>query len=401
MVMVLVLVRVMVMITTIGQVATDLEQAEDVRGLRTARTTVAVVAGTAWACSLVIPAFAVYNERWTTFFWAGLLGLVALAVAHLAALWPSLRPEATTRRRERVGGFILAAVLSVPLLGFVGPQDWYTWAWIGGAVAGLAPLVLRGWWLVAALMATGAASAGVGLSTGDSVPAYLLITVSVGAMVAGSSLLPVWLWQLLGQARAGRIAQARLAVSEERLRFARDLHDLLGHRLTVIALKAELAARLATVDPDRSAQESIDIQHLSSTALDEVREAVHGYREVDLAAQLAAVQGVLRSSGIRCTVTGSTAGLPAGTATQLALVLREGCTNVLRHSKARWCTIAIQRDEARVRLTMENDGAKDAAPDRLSHGLRGAADRLADAGGTLRTVRDGSRFVLEVSLAVA
>lgn len=388
--------------TSISHVATDPSQAKDVPGLRRARATVAVAAGLAWTCGLVIPALALYDVRREPWFWPGLLGLILLAVTQLAVLWSTLKPlEANTRRRERSVGFIVAAVASVPLLAPIRPEDWYTWAWIGGAVAGLLPLVVRGWWLVAALAATALTSAGVGVATGSSALTYLLISSSVGAMIAGSSLLPVRLWQLLGQARAGRAAQARLAVTEERLRFARDVHDLLGHRLAVIALKAELAARLAAVDPYRSAQESSEIQHLSATALDEVREAVHGYREVDLAAQLTAVQGVLQSSGITCTVTGSAAGLAAETATQLALVLREGCTNVLRHSKARWCTIEIHRDEAEVRLTMGNDGARDAAPDRLSHGLRGAAERLAEAGGTLRTRRDGGRFTLEVTLAVA
>lgn len=400
--------------TSISQVATDPEPAEDDPGLRKARTIVGAVVGLAWACSLGIPAIALYDawsgafsdaisgEPRPGWFWAGSAGLVLLVAAHLAVLWPTLRPmEAPARGRERSAAFVGSAVLSVPLLAPIGPQDWYTWAWIGGSIAGLAPLIARGWWLVAGLVATVSASAAVALATGGNVLTYLSITISVGSMIAVSGVLPVWLWRLLGQARAGRAAQARLAVTEERLRFARDVHDLLGHRLAVIALKAELAARLAAVDPDRSAQESVEIQHLSATALDEVREAVHGYREVDLAAQLTAVQGVLQSSGITCTVTGSAAGLAAETATQLALVLREGCTNVLRHSKARWCAIEIHRDEAEVRLTMGNDGARDAAPDRLSHGLRGAAERLAEVGGTLRTQRDGGRFTLEVTLAVA
>lgn len=386
---------------SIDRVAADLEPSEPDPDLRGTRTVVGVVVGLAWTCSLGIPVVALYGDRREGWFWVGLLGLLVLAGAQLAVLWPTLRPmEATARRRERSAAFAGSAVLSVPLLAPISPQDWYTWAWIGGSVAGLAPLVVRGRRLVAALVATVAASVAVALATGGDELTYLSLTVSVGSMIAVSGVLPVWLWQLLGQARAARVAQARLAVTEERLRFARDVHDLLGHRLAVIALKAELAARLAGVDPDRSARESIAVQQLAATALDEVREAVHGYREVDLAAQLTAVQGVLQSSGISCTVTGSAAGLAAEQATQLALVVREGCTNVLRHSKARWCTIDIQRDESEVRLTMRNDGARDTAPDRLSHGLRGAAERLAQAGGTLRTRRHGGRFTLEVTLAV-
>ncbi|GAB3935913.1 hypothetical protein GCM10027614_11570 [Micromonospora vulcania] len=107
----------------------------------------------------------------------------------------------------------------------------------------------------------------------------------------------VWFWDLLLEARQGQAARARLAAAEERLRFARDVHDVLGHSLTVIALKAELAARLAPVDPERAGREATEVQRLASSALDEVRATVHGYRAVDLGEQLTAVAGVLRSCG--------------------------------------------------------------------------------------------------------
>jgi two-component system sensor histidine kinase DesK len=100
-------------------------------------------------------------------------------------------------------------------------------------------------------VATLAVAVGVAWWTGGSVVRYALITASIGLSVAAMSGLPAWLWDLLTQAQAGRAAQARLATTQERLRFARDVHDLLGHNLSVIALKAELAARLAPVDAER------------------------------------------------------------------------------------------------------------------------------------------------------
>jgi len=201
------------------------------------------------------------------------------------------------------------------------------------------------------------------------------IAVSLGLTVAGMCALPAWLWDLLVQ------AQARLAATEERLRFARDVHDLLGHNLSVIALKAELAARLAPVDAERAGVQAAEVQRLATSALAEMRETVHGYRAVDLRDQLTAVEQVLRSSGVHCTVTHPTGELPPEIATQLAPVLREASTNVLRHSRAGWCTIEISRQGNEVRMVVANDGSGGTRPDRYSFGLRGLADRLADAGG--------------------
>jgi two-component system, NarL family, sensor histidine kinase DesK len=119
---------------------------------------------------------------------------------------------------------------------------------------------------------------------------------------------------------------------------------------------------------------------------------------VDLGAQLDAVGRVLRSSGVRCTVTGDPDGLAPEVATQLAFVLREATTNLLRHSRAGWCTIDIAHGDGEVRMTVTNDGADGAAPDRFSSGLRGLADRLAGAGGTLRTRAGDGRFTVEATL---
>jgi signal transduction histidine kinase len=250
-----------------------------------------------------------------------------------------------------------------------------------------------------AAVATLAVAVGVAWWTGGSIGEYAVITVGVGLTVAAMGGLPVWLWDLLAQAQAGRAAQARLVATEERLRFARDVHDLLGHSLSVIALKAELAARLAPIDTERSAQEATDVQRLAGSALAEVRQAVHGYRAIDLPDQLTAIAQVLRSSGVRCTVTPPSADLPDEIATQLASVLREASTNVLRHSKATWCTIDVTHDGEKVRMTVINDGAAGGDGDRHSFGLRGLAERLAEGGGTLRTREESGVFTLDATVA--
>jgi two-component system sensor histidine kinase DesK len=329
----------------------------------------------------------------------GVVGLLILTVAYAAALHAVATPSVSERRRRLLGaGFAVASALSVVLVAPAGSADRYTWAWIGGATAGFAPLLMAGFRRWVAAGAAVAVAVAVGAVTGGPPLVHGLIAASVGGTVLATVLLPFWLWSLLLQARTGRAAQARLAVTEERLRFARDVHDVLGHRLVVIALKAELAARLSGVDPERSAREAVEVQSLSASALAEVRAAVHGYRRVDLADQLVAVESVLRDAGIRCTARRSEVELPAEAATQLALALREGCTNVLRHSTAAWCTIEISQETNEVRMTMANDGAESAAPDRLSSGLRGVAERLAAVGGSLHTRRQGNVFTLDVTV---
>jgi two-component system, NarL family, sensor histidine kinase DesK len=161
-----------------------------------------------------------------------------------------------------------------------------------------------------------------------------------------------------------------------------DVHDLLGHDLSVIALKAEPAERLAPVDPERTGEQAAEIQRLAASALVRVRQAVHGYRAVDLRDQLSAVEHVLRSAGVHCVVRLPGPDLP-GEASHLVPVLREATTNVLRHSRAQHCTIDVAATPGEVRMVVTNDGVAERAPDPYSHGLRGLSDRLAEVGGTV------------------
>lgn len=367
--------------------------------LRRARIATLAALGTTLLTSLIMPGIGLLFERSAMWIVLGVLGIVAFVAAQAGALYGVVTPwMAEVTRRRLLAGFAAAAVLSVPLVGPVGADEWETWAWLGGSIVGSAPLLVRRRTAALATVATLAVAVSVGWWTGGSVVRYALITVSIGLSVAAMSGLPAWLWDLLAQAQAGRAAQARLATTQERLRFARDVHDLLGHNLSVIALKAELAARLAPVDAERAAQEAAEVQRLAASALTDMREAVHGYRAVDLREQVTAVAQVLRSSGVRCTVTQPTGELPSELATQLAPVLREASTNVLRHSKADWCTIEIIRHGNEVRMIVANDGATGAGPDRYSFGLRGLADRLADAGGTLHVREDNEVFTLEATV---
>lgn len=367
--------------------------------LRRARmVTLASLATNVWT-SLIMPGIGLFREpdgRWVAL---GTAGIVAFACAHWGALYTVVTPWLAERTRNRLLlGFAAAAALSIVLVGPVGGDRWATWAWLGASIVGTAPLLMGRWSAVAATAAAVGVAVGLAAWSGGSIRDYALITLGVGLASAAVSWLQVWFWDLLLQAQLGRAAQARLAATEERLRFARDVHDLLGHNLSVIALKAELVARLAAVDADRAGREAADIQRLAAAALTEMREVVHGYRSVNLADQLAAVEQVLRASGVRCTVTVPAGALAPAAAAALAPVLREATTNVLRHSRAGWCTIDVSDRENEVRMTVRNDGATGTAPDPHSSGLSGLADRLADAGGALRTDNRDGVFTLEATV---
>ncbi|CAM5653844.1 hypothetical protein SAVIM338S_06596 [Streptomyces avidinii] len=177
---------------------------------------------------------------------------------------------------------------------------------------------------------------------------------------------------------------ARAAVEQERLRFSRDLHDLLGHTLSVIVVKSEAARRLAPRDIDAALAQVADIESVGRQALVEIREAVTGYREASLAGELDRARGVLTTAGIDPVVRQSGPPLPPQTAALLGWVVRESVTNVIRHSGATGCEIEVRGAAERVRLVITDDGSGgvgSASPG--GSGLTGLAERLAAAGGTL------------------
>ncbi|MFI6908341.1 sensor histidine kinase [Nonomuraea sp. NPDC050394] len=187
----------------------------------------------------------------------------------------------------------------------------------------------------------------------------------------------VWLWRTIKEAHESQEAKSRLAVAEERLRFARDLHDLLGHSLSVISIKSELAAKLSAKNTGRAAGEMSQVRELAGVALAEVQAAVEGYRSLDLSLELATVRATLEAAGARCTVKAHIDDLTPAARTLLAWAVREGATNILKHSTATRCAITIDRGV----LEMRNNGVK--GPRRTTgSGLRGLSERLTAAGGT-------------------
>ena len=203
--------------------------------------------------------------------------------------------------------------------------------------------------------------------------------------------------------RAAREELARLAVNEERLRFARDLHDLLGHSLSLITLKSELAGRLLPAAPEKARTEIKEIEGVARQALREVREAVSGYRQPTLDEELAGAREMLEAAGIACRIVNGTGVLPNATDALLAWAVREGTTNVIRHSRAQNCEIRLTRDEKELRAEISDDGRGLPVDDKrlAGSGLSGLAERVASfaGGGEFEAgSAPGGGFQLRVSL---
>lgn len=181
----------------------------------------------------------------------------------------------------------------------------------------------------------------------------------------------------------------------ERERIARDLHDILGHTLSVVILKSELASRLIEHDPQRAKAEIDEVEKISRNALAEVREAIRGYRSGDLRAELDNAKSTLQTAGLTVDVEYDGTGLPVSHERMLALALREAVTNIVRHAHASRCTIKLERDENVYRLEIKDDGRGDIEQEGM--GMRGIRERIAAIGGQA-TWRAGSGTALTITV---
>lgn len=188
----------------------------------------------------------------------------------------------------------------------------------------------------------------------------------------------------------------RLAKVAERERIARDLHDLLGHTLSSITLKSELASRLAVTDPKRAEREMAEVARVSRGALREVREAVSGYRARNLSGELDAAKTMLTAAGVRLEYFAEPLSLLPVQEGTLALALREAITNVVRHAQASVCTVRLLKTEDEVRLEVDDDGLGKAAPN--GAGLSGMGERAELLGGRLGIKGNANGTQLRLSL---
>ncbi len=336
---------------------------------------------------------------------ATLLGFAVVFVVIFTAHRFALRQG---RRLSRAtGAAAMTAAVIVTVIGYVtvGQPASRLLVYVGVMAVFLLP-TRAGWAVVAAAIAASLV-----------VPALVPGWTSNGALSFGIFVSALACWGVGGliqrnqQLAAARNEITRLALADERNRFARDLHDILGHSLTVVAVKAELAGRLARLDPVRAEAEIADVERIARQALADVRSAASGYREVTLCGELASARTALDAAGIE-------AGLPAG---QIAAIprlrqelfgwaVREGVTNVVRHSGATRCVIRVTPDE--VEISDDGTGCAGSGgrpPDRRSaagsggprpgNGLTGLRERAEAEGAVVSVGRSAlGGFALRVRM---
>ncbi|MFE3453219.1 sensor histidine kinase [Nonomuraea sp. NPDC059194] len=256
-------------------------------------------------------------------------------------------------------------------------------------VAWAALAVLRVSRITAVLIGLGAAAVCVAL-----MPMGVVFYVLMIGLVAWLSRFQFWFWTMVKAAHDGRDAKAKLAVTEERLRFSRDMHDVVGHSLSAIAVKSELAARLATGE---AAKEMMEVRRLARESLKEIRAVVRGYRTVDLNAELLSVRAVMEAAGISCALELPDDALSEETSTLLAWLVRESSTNVLRHSAATTCRIKVVTGSGAVELTVANNHPKP-AKGTAGTGLAGMSERVAALGGVLTAGESEGQFVVRARI---
>lgn len=321
------------------------------------------------------------------------LALLALFYAAFMLLGPIIWQEKNRTKLIVIGCYWAASFFLLPL---IGPITIWLWLLVVSLAAftGLRPK-LAAIASAAVILVQVAICAAVGFANG--IVFAPVVTVICAATLIGLATLT----RSHDDLRAANTEIARLAVVEERARFGRDLHDVLGHSLTVVAVKSELARRLVSIDPEKAEAEIADIERLARVALADLRLAVSNYREIAFESELVAADTALAAAGI-------TAHLPIGVEPidprvhgVFAWVLREGVTNVIRHSGASECRVTVGLDT----LTIADDGrgpagSLDGTGLCDGNGLRGLRERAAEAGAALFVSRGaGGGFELTVRRA--
>lgn len=315
--------------------------------------------------------------------WIGGIGLLAFNSLYISVVFRGFDKE---RRESRVSYVMLGVMAGVTFglaIGYGG-----SWLLFFPLLSLACGTILRRRRLVAVLFALASLAGVIAAWRGDGETTPW--TLGYGTFISGAVTSAILaLSETVMELRATRQELARTAVEKERLRFSRDLHDLLGHTLSVIVVKSEAARRLAPHDMDAALGQVADIESVGRQALTEIREAVTGYREGSLATELDRARSALTAAGIEPVVRRSGPPLAPQTEALLGWVAREAVTNVIRHSDATTCSFVVEGTLERVRLTVTDDGhgpapERPARPGTGGTGLKGLTERLATAGGSLK-----------------
>jgi two-component system sensor histidine kinase DesK len=331
-------------------------------------------------------------------------GELAVALACLAAIY-GVQLFHSSARGDGASGPVKSLTLGAQTLLTYLPLAAYGMYWgaMAGFLAGSVLLLLPGRWawplygLIGVSMIVPPYLDGAGLLDMAYSPQATLLT---GLVTFGLTRLS----QVIRALHDTREELGRMAVAAERLRFARDLHDLLGYSLSAITLKGELVHRLIPTAPERAAAEIEEVLVISRQSLADVRAVASGYRSLSLADEIRAAGSTLASAGIEAHTEARTGPVDPRVDTVLATVLREAVTNILRHSNATRCAIDAVRDGARVRLTVANDGVTPGYVDDAANGGSGLENldvRLRSVGGSLARVRESATTFVLVAEAPA
>ncbi|MGW9264866.1 sensor histidine kinase [Gordonia terrae] len=266
------------------------------------------------------------------------------------------------------------------------------------------PFLRHRWWLLAAL------SLGSGALLSGSVPGAVRLTVYVfviGLVMVATTLATQWGLHVIDDLERAKAVEARLRVAEERLRFSRDLHDVVGRGFSAIAVKSELAGSLLraaespTADREtvtaRAATEIDEIKSLAVRSMEQMRSLVRGYRDVDLTGEVAGARSLLSAAGCLLVVDGEPAEVPDRYREVAAWVVREGTTNIVKHSAASSARLTLQPDG--MSLRNNGVGVGDMHTPSPRSGLRGLAERLEPVGATLDTSVRDDEFLLQIGWA--
>jgi two-component system, NarL family, sensor histidine kinase DesK len=335
---------------------------------------------------------------------AAVVGLVLLSAIHVL-YWRRPWPARESRAIAAAASMVVINFVLLNLLGVAEPLLWLYPALIAGA--GLrASSALIGVGLTAVAAAAPVAFEGRLIHVpGPFAPTQMFgpsHSTLVSILLAGLGMAAVR--QLITvniDLEATRAELADLAVAAERQRLARELHDLLARTLSLIAVKAELASRLSGKGDPSAAGELADVQRLARQAVRDVREAITGAHSPSVGAELAAAESALRTAGIEACIDNRAPSIDPAHESTIAWAIREGVTNVVKHSGARTCWIALEAAEEFTALNIEDDG-RGAVGAGSGAGLDGLADRVHALGGTLEVgPGEGRGFRLQVRLGTA
>jgi two-component system sensor histidine kinase DesK len=362
----------------------------------------------AWLVCLLFPILTLIQPRPPVFpLLLAVAGLVIFVACYTATMWSHPLHAEAHRRWSR--GSALALLLGLVALALVLSLAYgssFLWLLVGvSAMAGVL-LPARSAFMVVMVLTLLTLGSAVGMAGGLNAADWLHI-VPLVLLVRGLGLDMAGLARLAGALReihAARDELARMAVMEERLRMARDLHDLLGHTLAMITLKSELAARLTAENPARAAQEMREVEQAARQTLREVRVVVAGARQPTLQGELDGARQLLEAAGIVYTLEQAAEALPASVDAALAWAVREGVTNVIRHGRASWCRVRVMTTDGRISVEITNNAVQthesNSAPPSTSTGLAGLTDRVTAHGGQLiaELLDDGFRLWVELPI---